>query len=136
MNINLAVINHGHIRTSNTPTVLTQDLWIPDDRPNLPQSLLSCVLHLHVGIREHFSQFGHNIGQAGRELFGSTVRHSPQQFHRSCAGRTQKRKKNRKQSIHTIKKRYKEMISFSSNSNLAAGEHTECLKCIKLLSAS
>lgn len=44
------------------PTVLTQDLWIPDDRADLPESLLPCILHLHMGVGEHLGKFWHNIG--------------------------------------------------------------------------
>lgn len=62
----------------------TQDLGVPDDRADLPERLLSGLLHFDMGVGQHFRELGHDVGQTGRQLLGSTVRHCPEQLHRSC----------------------------------------------------
>lgn len=42
-----------------------QDLWVPDDRADLPECLLPGLLHFDVGVGEHPCELGHNVGQAG-----------------------------------------------------------------------
>ena len=66
----------------------TQDLRVPDDRADLPQRLLSGLLHFDVGVGQHFCELGHNVGQTGRQLLGSTVCHRPKQLHRPCRRHT------------------------------------------------
>lgn len=66
----------------------TQDLWVPDDGANLPERLLSCLLHLDMGVGEHLRELGHDVGQARRQLLGSTVCHRPKQLHRPCRQQT------------------------------------------------
>lgn len=73
----------------------TQDLWVPDDRADLPECLLPGLLHFDVGVGEHLRELGHNVGQAGRQLLGSTVGHGPEQLHRPCRRQTHTRVKSR-----------------------------------------
>lgn len=43
----------------------TQDLRVPDDGADLPECLLSSLLHFDVGVSEHLRKLGHDVGQAG-----------------------------------------------------------------------
>ena len=43
----------------------TQDLRVPDDGADLPERLLSSLLHFDMGVSEHLRKLGHDVGQAG-----------------------------------------------------------------------
>lgn len=60
---------------------LTQDFRVADDRADLSEGLLAGLLHLHMGVGQHLSQFWHDAGQAGRQLLGCTESHGTQQLH-------------------------------------------------------
>lgn len=49
-------------RTLVGQALRTQDLWIPDDRANLPERLLPGLLHFDMGVGEHLCELRHDVG--------------------------------------------------------------------------
>ena len=49
-------------RTLVEQALHTQDLWVPDDRADLPERLLPSLLHFDVGVGEHLCELRHDVG--------------------------------------------------------------------------